>query len=94
MRTWRSRSRQLARFLSLNVVERPVVNRTGLTSHYSWELDYTRNLTAVPGAGEPAAPSGISVFTALTEQLGLKLQPTSAPLDVVIVDSIDRPTPN
>ena len=78
---------ELARFIMLNIVDRAVVNRTGLTSRFSMELDYTRTLTATPpsaaGASEPPLPSGTSIFTALPEQLGLKLEPTKAPIDVV-----------
>ena len=86
---------QLARFLTLNVVERPVINRTALPGYYSWDLEFVRGLTTAPvGPGDPSAPAGPSIFTALTEQLGLKLEPTTAPLDVVVVDAVNRPTPN
>ena len=89
---------ELARFIMLNIVDRPVVNRTGLTGRFSVELDYTRTLTATPpstaGVDEPSLPTGTSIFTALPEQLGLKLEPTKAPMDVVVIDAIDRPTPD
>jgi uncharacterized protein (TIGR03435 family) len=89
---------ELARFIMLNIVERPVVNRTGLNGHFSIEVDYTRALTApTPGAAdanEPLRPTGTSIFTAVREQLGLKLEPTKAPTDVVVIDAIDRPTSN
>jgi uncharacterized protein (TIGR03435 family) len=85
---------QLARFLSLNAVERPVANRTGLVGYYSWELDYARNLTASSSVTDPPAGGGTSIFTAVTEQLGLKLAPTTVPLEVVVIESISRPTPD
>ena len=87
---------ELARFIMLNVVERLVINRTGLTGHFSIELDYTRALSAPSfdrGATDPS-PTGTSIFTALPEQLGLKLEPTKAPLEVVVIDAIERPTAN
>jgi len=87
---------ELARFIMLNVVERPVINRTGLSGHFSIELDYTRTLSTPSvdrGAADPSA-AGTSIFTALPEQLGLKLESTKAPLDVVVIDAIDRPTAN
>jgi uncharacterized protein (TIGR03435 family) len=64
---------------------RPVVDRTGITG----TIDYT--LTWSPdGAPDSAAPS---IFTALQEQLGLKLQPARGPVEVLVVDSAERPAP-
>jgi len=68
----------------------------GLSGHFSIELDYTRTLSTPSvdrGAADPSA-AGTSIFTALPEQLGLKLESTKAPLDVVVIDAIDRPTAN
>jgi uncharacterized protein (TIGR03435 family) len=63
---------------------RPVLNRTGLGGYYHIELEW---------APTPDA-DGVSIFTAVEEQLGLKLESSTAPLDVVIVDRIERPTEN
>lgn len=63
---------------------RVVVDKTGLTGNYEFTLRYTSQLTA-----RDDAPS---VFTALEEQLGLKLVPDRAPLSVLVVDRIERPT--
>ena len=65
-------------------VDRPVVNRTGLTGTLDFDLEWA------PG---PDA-DGVSVFTAVQEQLGLRLEPSTAPLDVVVIDSARRPTEN
>jgi uncharacterized protein (TIGR03435 family) len=83
---------EFARFIMLNIVERPVVNRTGLNGHFSIDVDYTRALAAP--TPDPLRPTGTSIFTAVREQLGLKLEPTKTPTDVVVIDAIDRPTPN
>ena len=64
---------------------RPVLNRAGLTSAYDVELAW---------AATPDAADGVSIFTAVQEQLGLKLESTTAPLDAVVVERIDRPTEN
>jgi bla regulator protein blaR1 len=79
-----------------NTVGRIVVDKTGLSGEYDIELTWTPD---PPGAapGEPGgalAPIGPSIFAALEEQLGLKLQPGKAPLDVLVIDAIERPTEN
>ena len=63
---------------------RPVLNRTGLGGFYNIDLEW---------APTPDA-DGVSIFTAVEEQLGLKLESSTAPLDVVVVDRIERPTEN
>jgi len=68
---------------------RPVVDKTGLTGKYDFTLDY------VPVAKAATDDSGgPSIFTALQEQLGLKLEPAKAPMDVLVIDSVERPTAN
>lgn len=71
-------------------VGRFVVDRTGLTG--GW--DFT--LTSAPdqGVGVPPDPNLPSLFTALQEQLGLKLEPTRAAVPVVVVETIEMPTPD
>ena len=69
---------------------RPVIDRTGLTGGYDFTLDYAfgpPSLDSTPD-GKP------SLFTALQEQLGLKLEPAQAPLPVVVVERIERPLPD
>jgi uncharacterized protein (TIGR03435 family) len=66
-------------------VGRPVVDETGLTGHYDFKIRFQW------GKQDPENPSGAStVFTALQEQLGLKLEPSTAPFDHLIIDSLDR----
>ena len=62
---------------------RVVVDKTGLTGNYEFTLRYTSQLT--PRDGTP------SVFTALEEQLGLKLESTRASVDVLVIDAAERP---
>ena len=81
---------QLAPMLSL-VVRRPVVDRTGLTGIYDLELRFSGD----PVDGGPATdPSAPSIFTALQEQLGLKLEAQREVVDVLVIDTIDRPAEN
>ena len=66
---------------------RVVIDRTGLTDDYDFKLEWAPD----PANSGDARPS---LFAALQEQLGLKLQPSTALLPVVVIDSIERPTPN
>lgn len=63
---------------------RVIVDKTGLPGQYDFTLHYTLQ----PGPNDDTP----SIFTAVEEQLGLKLAPDTAPLDVVVVDHIERPT--
>jgi uncharacterized protein (TIGR03435 family) len=69
---------------------RVVVNRTGLTGRYDVELRWTPN----PSAGSDAADAPPGLGTALREQLGLRLQPDTAPFEHLVVDSAERPEPD
>jgi uncharacterized protein (TIGR03435 family) len=66
---------------------RPVLNRTGLTGSYDVELDWAPI--------EDVSDSEVGpIFTAVHEQLGLTLEPTKALQDVLVIDSIERPSEN
>jgi len=67
-------------------VGRIVIDKTGLTGTY--DIDLTWDPSLVPDA------TGPSIFTAVEEQLGLRLQPSKAPLNVLVIDSIEKPTEN
>jgi len=78
---------QLAERLSSNGAGRPVMDRTGLTGAYSFKLDW---INGTPGI-DAAAPS---LFVALEEQLGLKLEPIKGPGEVIVIDHAEKPTAN
>ena len=86
---------QLARALS-PMVGRVVLDKTGLTGNYTYELTYSpEQLGGQPllNGGVPAGdPSSPSIFTALQEQLGLKLDSDKGPVEVLVVDSAEQPT--
>jgi uncharacterized protein (TIGR03435 family) len=69
-------------------VGRLVRNRTALTAEFDLELEYV----PLSGAGDPQAGPGLT--TALRDQLGLALRSTTGPVEVHVVDSLERPTPD
>ena len=71
-------------------LDRPVVDRTGLKGRYDFDLKYT--FDEMRTAQEAGAAPGI--FTAVQEQLGLKLEPVKAPADVLVVEAVERPGAN
>ena len=75
---------------------RMVVERTGLTGAWDFELTYAAEGRGAPGGADaaPADPNAPSLFTAIQEQLGLKLESTKGPVDVLVIDSVERPTEN
>jgi len=83
---------QLARNL-VGGVGRIVVDKTGLAGYY--DINVTFAADGPPSAGAPAAPApdpgGASLFTAMQEQLGLKLEPGRAPIPVLVIDRATRP---
>jgi bla regulator protein blaR1 len=80
--------------LLANNFDRPVLDETGLTGSYNLNLKWTPD--PKPGAPTSATtdPAGPSLFTALEEQLGLKLQAARRPIEVLVIDHIDHPTEN
>jgi uncharacterized protein (TIGR03435 family) len=71
-----------------NEVGRYVVDKTGLTGKYDMDLKWT------PDDEQGSADAGPSIFTALEEQLGLKLVAAKGPVDTVVVDHIEKPSEN
>ncbi|HET9401840.1 MAG TPA: TIGR03435 family protein [Candidatus Acidoferrales bacterium] len=84
-------------------LKRPVVDTTGLSGRYdlklSWRMDDRSGEPAGADLEEGAMPImsatvGSSIFTALQEQLGLKLEPGNAPVDFIVIDHVERPSSN
>ena len=76
--------------MMLPYVDRPVVDQTGLNGQYDFNLSYTYDETRAPTDG--TAPP--SLFTAIQEQMGLKLEPVKAPVEVLVVEAVERPSAN
>jgi uncharacterized protein (TIGR03435 family) len=78
---------QLALRLSGNGAGRPVMDKTGLTAKYSYKMNW---VNGTPGADSEWP----SLFVALQEQLGLKLEPTKGPSEIIIIDHAEKPSVN
>jgi uncharacterized protein (TIGR03435 family) len=94
---------EFAIWFQKNVTDKPLVDRTGLTGRYTFALTWTPGESEFPQfrrtgwsnptpADEAKAPPGL--FKAIQEQLGLKLQPTRAPVPIMVIDHAERPSPN
>jgi uncharacterized protein (TIGR03435 family) len=78
------------------VVDRFVTDRTGLTGRYDFTLEYAPGFLE-PGSvdsGNAVSTPGPSLFTALTEQLGLTLRPEMLVVPVLVIDAIEKPSPD
>jgi uncharacterized protein (TIGR03435 family) len=74
---------------------RMVVDRTGLTGNWEFELRFAAEQRGQPPPGAnppPADPDAPSIFTALQEQLGLRLESTKGPVEVLVIDHVEHPT--
>jgi uncharacterized protein (TIGR03435 family) len=79
----------------LPAVSRRVIDRTGLTGRFDFDLEWTPVAPppGVPTAGVPS-DAGPTLFSALQEQLGLKLESTRETIAALVIDSVSQPTPN
>lgn len=86
-----------------DVLRRPVIDKTGFAGTFDLDLKFAvdESLAGLPSrssmgiSDEPADPSGLpSIFTALREQLGLKIESTKGPVEVIVIDHIERPSAN
>lgn len=83
-----------------NLLDQPVINRTGLTGKYDFTLRFTPDASQLAAAGaqpsagasDPDAPPDI--FAAFQQQLGLKLESTRTTVDVMVIDKIEKPSEN
>jgi uncharacterized protein (TIGR03435 family) len=95
---------EFATWMQSSVMDKPVMDQTGLKDKYDFTLKWTPDDSqfaqfrgAVAPAPQPAgenpnAPP--SLYTAVQEQLGLKIEATKAPDDVIVIDHVEKPSPN
>jgi uncharacterized protein (TIGR03435 family) len=68
------------------LTSQPVVDRTGLAGEYDFQLTYVPD-----GSSDTSAPE---LLTAIQEQLGLKLEPAKVPIEILVVDHVEKPSEN
>ena len=74
---------------------RRIVDKTALEGLFDIELTYRdERFAAIPGLAPAQTEQGPALFTALEEQLGLRLESARGPVDVLVIDSVERPTPD
>jgi uncharacterized protein (TIGR03435 family) len=87
---------QFASVLQRAVLDRPVVDQTGLPGKYDFELEWTPDDTQFGGTLSPGPPDSEKpgLFAAVQQQLGLRLEATRGPIDTMVVNRVARPTAN
>jgi len=87
---------ELAAALAMFAIDRPIVDRTGVSGRFEIDLEWTPQVlqSTAPDGGAATASDGPSIFTALTSQLGLRLQSTRGPVEVLVIDRVEPPTPD
>jgi uncharacterized protein (TIGR03435 family) len=88
-------------FMTRNVkLDRPILDRTGIAGRYDFTLDWAPDDSQFDGAGGKIIPFGEgsstlpSLYTAMQEQLGLRLEATRAPADVLVIEHFEKPSEN
>ena len=81
------------------VLDRPVVDRTGLPGHYDFALNWTPDEFQFMGLGikpppPPDSAANPDLYTAIEQQLGLKLESTRVPVEIIVIDHVERPSAN
>jgi uncharacterized protein (TIGR03435 family) len=83
-----------------NAIGRPVLDKTALTGLYDFTLTYAPDPSQLQGlyggapGAQPADPESPSIFTAVQEQLGLKLDSGKGPVEIIVIDHVERPSGN
>jgi bla regulator protein BlaR1 len=78
------------------LLNRTVIDKTGLTGTFDYHLEFTPDevTPGITAIGDGSDPLGPSIFTALQEQLGLRLASAKGPVEVLVIDHVERPSEN
>ena len=93
-----SNMEQFASFLQARILDRPVVDQTGISGKFDFTLSWRPDQLAAPPPNAPPLPADIEsrsdIFAAFQEQLGLKLEATKAQVEVLVIDRVEKPSEN
>jgi uncharacterized protein (TIGR03435 family) len=78
-------------YLGRNIVRRPIIDKVGMTGRFDFHLQFAPDENT-PFLRRPEEVPGPSIFTAMQEQLGLKLEPAVGPHEFLVIDSVERPS--
>ena len=91
----------LANMLQMRVLDRPVIDQSGLADRYDFTLDWRPDEFQFPNMPAPQRAAAVAandalpdLYTAFQEQLGMKLAATKAPADVLVIDKVSKPSEN
>jgi uncharacterized protein (TIGR03435 family) len=86
----------LARLMQRAILDRPVVDKTGLSGRYDFDLEWAPDETQFGGEVPPASAEfqAMPLFSAIQQQLGLRLEATRGPVQALVVDKAERPSAN
>jgi uncharacterized protein (TIGR03435 family) len=89
---------ELAWVMQRAALDRPVVDKTGLSGRYDFDLEFTPDESQFGGVfGKLASTDDSakpSLFTAIQQQLGLRLEPAKGPIEALVIDHVERPSEN
>jgi uncharacterized protein (TIGR03435 family) len=77
---------------TMEYTDRPIVNRTGVAGDFDFTVEWDSRVQDLQAGS--ANPSGLSLFEALSDQLGLKVESQKGSVDVLVIDKVERPTEN
>jgi uncharacterized protein (TIGR03435 family) len=85
---------ELARAVSI-VVGRPVIDKTGFAGTFDVAMTFARGFDAFEPGETPSPNGGLpSIFLALQERLGLKLESSKGPVEILVIDHVEKPSSN
>jgi uncharacterized protein (TIGR03435 family) len=87
---------ELASVFQQGALDRPVVDKTGLAGRFDFDLEWTPEESQFNGAGlrGTAESTQPELFTAIQQQLGLRLEATRGPIETLVIDHVERPSEN